>query len=260
MRTSIHVPQFAGEIAIIVAIVAGAVVAHALFQRRFRAEQLRRHNDVAGYLFSAVGVIYAVVLGFVVVVVWEKYDATAANVTTEVAAVADLYRSVGGFSNPVRDRVRAELCEYARRVAYREWPHMSDPRDDRRDLALLERAAYRIDAYQPRTVAESNAQQMAMTQRTRLFDARRLRYYQAVPSIPAVLWVALYAGALAMLAFAFLFGVENRPMQLLMTAILAGVIALLFVVIGEFDQPFSGSVRLSPDAWIALLRHLPNIP
>ena len=76
---------------------------HAVLQRRFTAELLRRHNDVAGYLFSAVGVLYAVVLGFVVVVVWQKYDETVANVENEVDAAADVYHVVDGF--PTR-RVR----------------------------------------------------------------------------------------------------------------------------------------------------------
>ncbi|MBV8148269.1 MAG: hypothetical protein JO092_04180, partial [Candidatus Eremiobacteraeota bacterium] len=60
------------ELLVIILVVCLTVSLHALLQTHFRSEVLRRHNDVAGYLFSAVGVIYAVVLGFIVVVVWEK--------------------------------------------------------------------------------------------------------------------------------------------------------------------------------------------
>jgi len=63
-----------------------------------------------------------------------------------------------------------------------------------------------------------------------------------------------------MLSFAFLFGVENRGAQLVMTAILAGLIAILFVVIVEFDSPFSGSVHISDDGWVILRQRLPTIP
>ena len=75
-----------GEILIVAVVIAVCVSLHAIWQRRSKSELLRKNNDVAGFLFSAVGVIYAVVLGFVVVVVWEKYDATVANVDTEIAA------------------------------------------------------------------------------------------------------------------------------------------------------------------------------
>jgi type VI protein secretion system component VasF len=120
--------------------------------------------------------------------------------------------------------------------------------------------ASQIDRLSPQTTGQSNAQQMAMSQVERLLDARRQRLMQAAPSVPMVLWIALVAGALAMLLFAYLFGVENRPAQLVMTAVLAGLIALLFVVIAEFDSPFSGSVRISPDGWTYLGYHLPTIP
>ena len=71
---------------------------------------LRRHNDVAGYLFSAVGVLYAVVLGFVVVVVWQKYDGAVSNVENEVDAVGNLYHVVDAFPAPApRSRIRGGL-------------------------------------------------------------------------------------------------------------------------------------------------------
>ena len=70
---------------------------HAFLQRRLRSEMLRRHNDVAGYLFSAVGVLYAVVLGFVVVVVWQKYDGAVANVENEVDATGEPLSRRGRF-------------------------------------------------------------------------------------------------------------------------------------------------------------------
>ncbi len=259
-QTSFDMTEALGEI-LIVAVFAGiAVVLHAIWQRRFKSELLRKHNDVAGFLFSAVGVIYAVVLGFVVVVVWEKYDGTVANVESEIAAVSDLYRTVGGLSNPSRSEIRSQLQTYTSGIINSEWPLMSQRAMVPKDLALLETLAHRVDTYVPKTSGEADAQQMAMTQLERLFDARRLRLIQSAPSVPMVLWFALVAGALAMLSFAFLFGVENRGAQLVMTAILAGLIAIFFIVISEFDEPFDGSVRISDDGWILLQQHLPQIP
>ncbi|HYL27263.1 MAG TPA: hypothetical protein VEW74_05465, partial [Candidatus Nitrosotalea sp.] len=74
-----------------------------------------------------------------------------------------------------------------------------------------------------------------------------------------VLWFALVVGALSMVAFCFIFGVENRPAQLMMTGILVGLIGILFVVIQEFSTPFSGSVRISNDGWLYLQDRLPYV-
>ena len=241
-------------------IVAVAVALHALFQRRFKPEILRRHNDVAGFLFSVVGVIYAVVLGFVVVVVWEKYGTTVSNVETEIAAVSDLYRAVGGFDEPARSQIRSGLREYVRNIIDVEWPQMSKDVIVGPDLQLLEEVAHQVESYKPKNEGQSNDQLTADDQIVRLFDARRLRLIQSAPSIPSILWFALFAGAVAVLAFAFLFGSENRPAQLVMTAILAGLIGVMFVVISEFDGPFDGSVSISDDGWVILQQHLTKIP
>lgn len=259
-HTEFHVPEAVGELAIILAVAGIAVVLHAVFQRRFHSDLLRRHNDVAGFLFSAVGVIYAVVLGFVVVVVWQKYDATVANIENEVAAVSDLYRVSAGFPPDVRADVRAGLAAYVHGIITLEWPHLSQHLQVEPTLDVLERVAKRVDTFVPANAAQVNAQQLAMTQVARVFDARRERLIQSVPNVPSVLWFALFAGAAAMLAFAYLFGVENRPAQLIMTGILAGLIAILFIVIAEFDSPYDGSVSISNDGWVILQSHLKDIP
>ena len=125
---------------------------HAFVQRRLRSEVLRRHNDVAGYLFSAVGVLYAVVLGFVVVVVWQKYDSTVDNVQSEVDAAANLYHVVDGYPPGERFAIRHEIASYSQLVMNVEWPAMErDQEVSESDTALVEDIAYRVDTFSPRT-------------------------------------------------------------------------------------------------------------
>ncbi len=259
-RTIVKVPEAIGELLVVAIVVACFVGLHAILQRRFRSDMLRRHNDVAGYLFSAVGVLYAVLLGFVVVVVWEKYDSTISNVQAEVDAAGDLYHVVDGYAAPARDKIRANLSSYARTVIDVEWPAMAANRDvPETGARLLESAAYQVNSYAPAGQPGANAQQAAIVDEQRLFDARRERLIRAEPAVPAILWFALVAGALAMVAFCYIFGVENKPAQLLMTAMLVGLIAILFVVIDEFARPFSGSVVISPEGWNFLAARLSEI-
>jgi lipopolysaccharide export LptBFGC system permease protein LptF len=259
-RTIMSLPELVDELLIIAAVVACSVGLHAFLQRRFRTEILRRHNDVAGYLFSAVGVLYAVVLGFVVVVVWQKYDSTVTNVIAEVDGGADLYHVMDGFTPATRDAVRSDLRGYAHALITQEWPAM-DRNEDVPEYAapMIEDMSYRINTFEPGTLRQSNAQQAAIADVQRLFDARRERLIRSAPAVPFVLWFALVAGALSMLAFCVIFGVENRPAQLTMTAILMGLIGILFVVIYEFATPFSGSVKISSDGWAFLQERISHI-
>lgn len=259
-RTLVDIPTALGELGLVVLTMICFVGLHAFLQRRLRTDVLQRHNDVTGYLFSAVGILYAVLLGFVVVVVWQKYDATVDNVQGEVDAAADLYHVVDGFPAAGRVRIRHDLATYAQTVIQIEWPAMADNRDvPDTGALLLDDASYRIDNFSPTNQRGGNAQEAAIATMTRLLDARRERLIRSAPAVPWILWFALIAGALAMVAFCYIFGVENRPAQLLMTAILVGLIAMLFVVIYEFAGPFGGSVTISSDGWQYLTQRLGEI-
>jgi Protein of unknown function (DUF4239) len=252
-RSITNVPGLIAEMLIIAVAVACFVGLHALLQRRLSTEMLRRHNEVAGYLFSAVGVLYAVLLGFVVVVVWQKYDEIVSNVQSEVDAVGNLYHSVDGYDLASRTMIRKDLDSYARIVATIEWQAMARNQDVPETAdGVLEDAAYRVDTFAPRDFKGFTAQQASIGNMQRLYDARRQRLIHSDATVPPILWFALISGALAMVGFCYIFGVENRPAQLMMTAILVALIGILFAVIGEFSTPFSGSVSISNDGWVYL--------
>jgi uncharacterized protein YacL len=46
-------------------------------------EKFKLHNDVAGFIFATLGVIYAVMLAFLVIVTWQDYDEAEKNATRE---------------------------------------------------------------------------------------------------------------------------------------------------------------------------------
>lgn len=53
-------------------------------------DRLKLNNEVAGFKFSVIGVLYAVLLAFLVVAVWQNYNATETAVRNEAKAVGDL--------------------------------------------------------------------------------------------------------------------------------------------------------------------------
>lgn len=46
---------------------------HVLVKRSFPKSDFIVHNEVAGFLIAVVGVLYAVLLGFLTIVVWEQF-------------------------------------------------------------------------------------------------------------------------------------------------------------------------------------------
>ena len=60
-----------------------AVAGLELVQRLVPHEKRQEHNDVAGFLYAVVGIVYAVLLALLVIAVWEQFQ--KANETVERA-------------------------------------------------------------------------------------------------------------------------------------------------------------------------------
>jgi len=62
-----------------------------LVQRLFSTERRKQHNDVAGFIYAVLGVAYAVLLGLMLIAVWEKWNAAEALTTDEANELAGIF-------------------------------------------------------------------------------------------------------------------------------------------------------------------------
>jgi len=68
-----------------------AAVAGLTLVQRLVPSRLRQHrNDVAGAIYHTLGVVYAVLLGLVVIAVWEEYEKADETVESEANALAEI--------------------------------------------------------------------------------------------------------------------------------------------------------------------------
>jgi len=74
-----------------------ALAAPVLVRRHVSHERLRINNEVAGFMFAVVGVLYAVLLAFAVIVVWEKFNEAEHAAAQEAGAAATVYRLANGI-------------------------------------------------------------------------------------------------------------------------------------------------------------------
>jgi hypothetical protein len=93
-------------------------------QRLVPAASRRQHNDVAGFIYAALGVIYAVLLALVVIAVWEQYGAARETVEQEANAAADIFWLANQLPEPRGTHVQELVRSYAEEVVHREWPLM----------------------------------------------------------------------------------------------------------------------------------------
>ena len=230
-----------------------SVVGLVAVQRFVPKERRKQHNSVAGFIYAVVGIAYAVLLGLVVIAVWEQFQTARTTVDTEADELAEIFW-LGHRLPPAEGRRLQELCRsYARVVVDDEWPLMARGQSSPRAWALIDEIRLTIQNQDPHTKAEQVLYDQGFERVHDLADARRDRLVEARQGIPLILWVVLVVGAIVTVSFTYLFGMDSNTTHTLMVAALALVIGLVLFTIGSLEYPFAGDVQLSPEAFYQVL-------
>jgi hypothetical protein len=218
---------------------------------------LAPHNDVAGFVYATIGVTYAVVLGFVLVTVWDQFGEAGDAADREADAAADLARLAAWFPASDRQAVVEAVRAYADAVVAEEWPAMAN------ETAPSEQAAARLDAlwnaYRQAgqgAIVETAPYAEGLARLDELTNARRERLLASRAGLPGVMAAVLVVGGVLTVGFAYAFGVERAPSHALMIAALAATLGLLLFLTFELNHPFRGDVHVRPEGLEVVLDQL----
>src|SRR5215216_2975853 len=203
-----------------------------LVQRLMPTRRRLPHNDVAGFIYAVLGVAYAVLLGLMVVAVWEEWNAAIRATYQEASEVAEIFWLAHRLPQPEGRRLQEFARSYAQVVVEEEWPLMAQGKVSPKAWAILDEIRNDIQRMNPTT------------------DTQQVLYEQG---LPAILWVVLIVGGIEVVGFTYLFGLESTTVHVLMVAALTFIIALVLFTVAALDYPFKGDVHIGPDAFEQVL-------
>ena len=239
-------PLWIAAIFLVLLPTAAAMCGPVLIRRRIGLERLVSNNEIAGFKFATVGVIFAVLLAFAVIVVWEKFSDAETAVIQEAGAAATLYRLAAG-PEPEAAATRIALGNYLRLAIERDWP-MMEIGEESRETTLALNTIYATTMQHTQTGSKHPAIFAEMlSQLDSITKARRTRLHLATGVVPGILWLTLYVGAVLTVVFTFFFGTKNLPAQVMMTGILSLLVFMGLLVIVSIDHPFTGSVHVGSE-------------
>ena len=93
-----------------------------IVRRYVEVSRLGTNNEVAGFKFGTVGVLYAVLLAFAVVVVWEKFNQAESEVAKEAGAAATVFRLTQGVDPERRAGGSEAMTNYLTSALANNWP------------------------------------------------------------------------------------------------------------------------------------------
>lgn len=122
-----------------------------LVQRLMPARRRLGHNDVAGFIYAVLGVVYAVLLGLMVVAVWEQWNAAIAATDQEASEVAEVFWLAHRLPQPEGRHLQELARLYAQVVVNEEWPLMERGKMSPKAWAILDEIRDDMQGMKPST-------------------------------------------------------------------------------------------------------------
>jgi Protein of unknown function (DUF4239) len=239
-----NLPTAMQAVLVVIAFAGLSVTGLYLVRRAVPAHTLREDHDVAGFTFGVIGAFYGVVLAFVIVVAWQRFQRAQEKTQSEALALTNMYVLARGFENPMRSDLIAAVRRYADEVVSTEWTAMAQDSfqksrggEDRLWAVLL--------TYEPRSSRDQILLDKCISYMGQLSDARELRYVYYKEDLPSVIWIVIYVGCVITIGFSYFFGVRRQSSQAIMCGTFAALIGLTILAVSELANPYQGTVNIS---------------
>jgi hypothetical protein len=213
-------------------------------RRLMRGRVAEGHNDVLAPIFVTAGTIYAVLIGFLVIIVWEQYVSTKAVVADEASALTIMYRQTDGMPSGERQQMRQILRDYTNAVVNDEWllqAHgATSPKVDAA-ISTLYGTFGNLDS----ATADSAINSDFVRNASAVAANRNKRILQSEDRFPGVLWFGLMLGGVLVVSMSFLLYMQRLWLHVLMSSALASLIGVLLFILIVLNHPLSGQLAIT---------------
>jgi len=233
---------------VIVVFGGGSIAGLCLVRWLVPLDRLQKNHEVAGVTFGVLGAFYGLVLAFVIVAAWERFNEANADAIEEATALESLYKLGAAFSEPMRSQLDSAVLEYSHRVIEKEWPQMADNTFQGGKVGAHELWAT-VLAYHPtdnreQMLMDKSIDQLSLISRSR---SERFNYYEQ--DLPSVVWTVIYLGCLMTIGFSYFFGSNVFRAQVLMCGFFSILLGMTILAILELAHPYQGVVTISNEPY-----------
>ena len=208
-------------------------------------------SDRAAGIFGVIATGFSVLLGFLIFLGFESYDASRAGAETEALTVAQQIQTAQLLPAEVSDDLTGELVCYARSIIHGEWQRMEDDSlgEDINPwgVAMFET----LRGIQLDTPVDEAAYGKWLDQTSTREAARQDRIHGAAGLMPTPLWIGLFF--ISAIVLLYLFGFADSGDRVWVQALFMGsvvaVVVTMLLLLAFLDDPFhSGVGGLQPVA------------
>jgi hypothetical protein len=236
---------------IVVTATAIAVAAMLTVRRRAPEGGYFTDGDRAAGVFGVIATGFSVLLGFLIFLAFESYNASRSGAETEALIVAQQVQTAQGLPGTAPAELTGELVCYARSVISWEWDRMEDGSlgDDINPWGVAMFTSLQ-------DVATTSAEEEAaygkwLDQTSERELARQQRIHGAAGLVPVPLWIGLFF--ISTIVLGYLFGFADSGERVVVQGLFMGsvvaVLVTMLLLLNFLDDPYHGGVGgLQPTA------------
>jgi len=209
--------------------------------------------------FNIFGVLYAIIVGFVIYLVLDNYNDIKSYIDSEINEIQDLrdYLIYVDEQEELKKEIKAKIKKYLDFVIHEEWPAMESYKKIDMDTPPI---IYEIMVAINKIKVNNPSDQVALekligsvagitTYRTNRLSASLERLPMLMRHLIAIL------SAFIVLSFT-LIPIENFWVNMGLNAISGFGISLIYFIIEDLDYPFGGVWSIKPEAFEELMKKL----
>lgn len=229
----------------------------------FSSADLQADGDILGSYLQVVGGIYAVVIGFVIFVVWGQFTESESVLEREVAALSNILRLESCLEDSLEGTKQhgllAPYVENYAKALMREARHSVQPdkSTNKSHLAYLEmvNTIRTLPANTPKAAALFTE---ILRQLENFTVIRNYRIILLSRRIPWILWDMLVFASIIMVVPFFFLNVQNPLIDHLIVGSTTAAVTFLLSVVHDLDDPFEGVFNVDFGVFKRLLSDQPQ--
>jgi hypothetical protein len=255
----VHIPAWLFCLLMVVLYVSISITSLLIIRKFYPHNKCKNHNDIAGFIFATLGVIYAVLLAFIVVITWQDFDKASEVTSNEANCIASLYHDSTAFPAGFRSQLKSELTNYVKDIINEEWQMMAKGQRSASVQKIQAELWKLYGSFQPKDETQKIFLMESVKKMNEASEMRRQRIVYANSGIHPLLYFVLITGSFITIAFTMLFGTENIIPHLIMVSLLAAMIAITLFTVIAMDYPFTGDISITPDVFTSMLSSLMSL-
>jgi hypothetical protein len=229
-----------------IALLAAAI--YAVVMPLAEGERAGALQAVSPGMLPPMGILFALIVGFLAVGVWGNVDRAEEALDNEASALRSVVLLSDDLPPDVRLRMRALIRRQIENAVNHEWPAMEEQRATLTSVPMpLSDALHLAVGLTPQGDGQAVAQREIVVSIQDALDARRQRIIVSESSVDALKWLGVVAlAALALISIAVVHS-GNRTTAGVAMGVFAAAVAVVITMLAAQNQPFSGQLGLDPD-------------